>query len=260
MFCWIVADMSVQRFAGLVCKGVLWSHLVVATFFGGSRMAQAQTQQPPIDDPGNGPNRPAEAQPAPILEPAAAPAPEPVPFGHLPAVGGGLSPVETRDYALPSEPEAQIDRRGLVVEVALGVGGLFEEEDGSFGLGYDIAVGGAVNRKLSALFNYSSLTIGLGDGQRATHAIFGGALQLFLGPRIWLKVGAGLGQLSVENNWGFTLDATERTLAGIVGVGIEVYQLSPNFALDLQLRAAGGSYEDAGTIINGAVMLGLNWY
>ncbi|HEY0711205.1 MAG TPA: hypothetical protein VGF45_00905, partial [Polyangia bacterium] len=90
--------------------------------------------------------------------------------------------------------------------------------------------------------------------------VFGGALQYFFAERFWVKAGAGIGQLSLKNSWGLTLDATERAFAALFGLGVEVYQQSPNFALDLQLRTASSFYEEAGTIVNGTVMLGLNWY
>ncbi|HEY0709873.1 MAG TPA: hypothetical protein VGG33_23875, partial [Polyangia bacterium] len=196
------------------------------------------------------PGVPTPADPGPAVPP---PAP-------LPRVGSGLTPVEERVYSMPSEPESTLDRRGFVLEVGMGAGGVFDEEEGFFGIGYDLAAGGAVSRELAGLFSYSTVTIGLGDGDRATHAVFGGALQYFFAQRFWVKAGAGIGQLSTKNTWGLTLDATERAFAAMFGLGVEVYQQSPNFALDLQLRTASAFYEEAGTIMNGTVMLGLNWY
>jgi hypothetical protein len=214
-------------------------------------------QQPYPSQPGY----PPQAPPQPAPEPQPAPAPEPTPPGEdAPPVGSGLYPNGQRYYSMPPEPTPSLDRRGFVFQVGVGMGGVFDQQNGHFGVGYDLAAGGMLTPRAAILFDYSALTFAPDVGERATHAIFGGALQVFLGDQVWTKVGVGLGQLSLANSYGFSLDATERALAGIVGFGVEVYQMQPDFAIDIQLKAAGGHYQEQGWLINGAVMVGFNGY
>jgi hypothetical protein len=221
-------------------------------------------QQPPPGYPqAPPPQQPGYPPPAPPQQPPQQPpAPEEptAPGDELPATGSGLYPNRQRYYSMPPEATPSLDRRGFVFQVAAGMGGVFDEEDGRFGVGYQLAAGGVLNPHLAALFDYSALTFASTDGSRATHAVFGGALQMFLGDAFWLKLGAGIGQLSLQNSYGFSLDATERAFAGIVGLGVEVYQIQPDFAIDIQLRGAGGHYRDLGWLVNGAVMIGFNGY
>jgi hypothetical protein len=213
---------------------------------------QPQQPYPPPQQPQYPPQAPPPAPPSP-------PAPA-IPDDDLPPTGSGLYPTGQRYYSMPAEATPSLDRRGFAFQVGVGMGGVFDEENGRFGVGYDLAAGGVLNPHLVALFDYSALTFATANGGRATHAIFGGALQVFLSDIFWLKAGAGLGQLSLANSYGFSLDATERTFAGIFGLGVEVYQMQPDFAIDLQLRAAGGHYHDQGWLMNTAVMVGFNGY
>jgi hypothetical protein len=216
------------------------------------------------------PPYPAPAQPVPPGYPPQAPAPEAPPppapeapaepDATLPETGYGLYPARGRYYALPPEQEPTLDRRGLVIEVGFAMGGIFEPEDGRFGLGYDLAIGGVLNRYFAFMFDYSTLTYSVGQGDRATHAVFGGMAQFFLGSRTFFKAGAGIAQLSPGNGWGFSLDAAERTFAGMAGFGVEVYQQQPDFAIDVQFRGAGGRYREFGWLFNAAVMMGVNFY
>ncbi len=225
-----------------------------APYPGGPPPGAPTTPPPPAPYPPSGPPPPYPPAPEPSPEPT------PIPTEELPEAGHGLTPTRGRYYSMPPEYQHRLDRRGLAVQIGLGAGGLFDEEDGNFGLGYNIAVGGVLTPSLAVLFEYQSLTFGTGGESRATHAVFGGIFNVFLTDIFWLKVGAGLGQLSLKDNWGFSFNATERAFAGIAGLGVEVYQLQPDFAIDLSLRAGGGKYSQAGWLINGMVMVGINFY
>jgi hypothetical protein len=213
-----------------------------------------QPYPPPGYPPGPPPQAPAPPPQAPPADPGRAPEPE------LPATSSDLYPNGQRYYSMPPEQTPSLDRRGFVFQVAAGMGGVFDENDGRFGVGYDLAAGGVLNPRLAVLFDYNALTFATNNGGRATHAVFGGALQVFLGDIFWLKAGAGIGQLTLDNGYGFSLDATERAFSGIFGIGIEVYQIQPDFAIDVQFRGAGGHYQDQGWLVNGAVMIGFNGY
>jgi hypothetical protein len=221
---------------GLAVLGVL---ILGATLLA----APAAAQQPAYPDPSQPP------QPAPQQPPA-----------NLPEVGRGFYAAPAPTYALPPEPEERVDRRGLVIEVAGGSGGVFDKGDGTFGIGYGLAVGGTLSPHFVAMFDMSSLTFAEAGGARASHAVFGGVLQAFIGSRFWVKAGGGMGQLALDNSFGFALAADERTIAGIAGIGVEVYQLQPDFAIDVQVRVAGGKYSRHGNIFNGAALVGFNWY
>ena len=110
------------------------------------------------------------------------------------------------------------------------------------------------------MFDYSSVTYGVELGNES-HYVLGGVAQLFFSRFLWAKAGLGMGRLSLEDPAsGTRLDATERSLAVLLGFGAEVVQTTAGFALDLQIRFAGSSYEDAGTTTNTALLVGFNFY
>jgi len=89
------------------------------------------------------------------------------------------------------------------------------------------------------------------------HAIATVGAQYWLSPPLWIKAGIGSAQLSVSYE-GET-EAESDTVAGyLIAAGYEILH-SPNFSVDLELRAGSGFYDD-GTIHNAALGVSVNWH
>ena len=96
-------------------------------------------------------------------------------------------------------------------------------------------------------------------------------VQYWLTPQLWLKGGIGAAQLTVSRDDGFDT-AQSDSIDGVAITGAVGYEIlsARNFAIDLQLRATGGSYKDATTNVDGSTSdtsvgttslgLGFNWY
>ena len=92
------------------------------------------------------------------------------------------------------------------------------------------------------MFDYSFVTYAL-DQVTESHTVIGGVAQLFFARFLWAKAGLGIGRLTQDDDFGNRVDQTESSLAVLLGIGAEVVQTTAGFALDLQLRFAGSSYE-----------------
>jgi hypothetical protein len=234
--------------------------------------------QPPPPQPGYPPQQPAPQQPVPYpppQQPAPQPPPQPgyppppqpgyppqpappPPQPSYPPPGYGQYP-SAPNYALPPEPETRLRRRGFAIGVAVGGGNVRFDRGGQNGLALAFDIGATLNQRMALMFDYSSVTYGVPDGNES-HWVLGGVAQLFFARFLWAKAGLGMGRLSLEDLGGTRIDATERSLAVLLGFGAEVVQTAAGFALDLQLRFAGSSYRDAGTTTNTALLVGFNFY
>ena len=154
----------------------------------------------------------------------------------------------------------RVRRNGFTLGLAVGGGSVHFDEEAHMGLALQFGIGGMLNRQVGLLFDYSTVSRQVDSFATESHDIFGGVLQLFLTEFLWVKGGIGLGRLSLSDGWGFEIDRTERSLAGIAGVGVDVIQSPSGFALDLQLRFVGSSYEDVGFTSNTSVLVGFNFY
>lgn len=95
--------------------------------------------------------------------------------------------------------------------------------------------------------------------------------QYWVTPQLWIKGGIGGAALTVTRDDGFqTQDSDSLEGGAIMGaVGYEILS-ARNFALDLQLRATGATYEDSTLELDGttsdtnvgttSLSLGFNWY
>jgi hypothetical protein len=239
---------------------------------------------PPPPQPGYPPQQPAPQQPPPPQPgyppqyPPQQPAPQPTPPGYPPAPPPGYPPGQppgyppsyppsgyppyqtAPQYALPPEPETHLRRRGFAIGVAIGGGGVrFDNGVGQNGLALGLDLGASLSQRLALMFDLTSVSYRVNQGNES-HWIVGGVAQLFFARFLWAKAGLGMGRLSLEDLSGVEVDATERSLAILLGFGAEVVQTAAGFALDLQLRFAGAHYKDAGITTNTSLMVGFNFY
>jgi hypothetical protein len=228
---------------------------------------QPAPQQPPPGYPPQQPQPypPQQPQPYPPQQPQPyppqQPAPQPPPPGYpqYPPQGYGPYP-SAPHYALPPEPETRLRRRGFAIGVAVGGGNVNFDAGGQNGVALAFDIGASLNQRVALMFDYSSVTYGVELGNES-HYVVGGVAQLFFSRFLWAKAGLGMGRLTLEDPLsGTRLDSTERSLAVVLGFGAEVIQTAAGFALDLQLRFAGSSYEVAGTTTNTALLVGFNFY
>jgi hypothetical protein len=156
---------------------------------------------------------------------------------------------------------AEPQRSGFLIGFSLGTGEMqqadCEDCDPLDGVALDIHLGGMITPRLALMFDGSAVSHQLGDGA-LTQAVDTVALQYWVTPRLWIKGGVGVAQMSVSDEDGETVEESETGRGALAAIGYELVQ-SRTFALDLQARVAAGEYSDV-TITNGSVLLGFNWY
>lgn len=84
------------------------------------------------------------------------------------------------------------------------------------------------------------------------------ALQFWPTERVWLKGGVGFGRISLSDNDGNQLFASEYGGGAMGAVGFELLW-SGSFAFDVQVRVAAAKYDDI-TVANAYLLAGANWY
>jgi hypothetical protein len=120
--------------------------------------------------------------------------------------------------------------------------------------------GGMITPRLAILGDVWSM--GQRDGRLSLNqTIVTAAARWWPTSRIWLSGGIGVARASFSYD-ADVVDIMDRsdTVPGYMGaVGLEVIS-SSTFALDLQLRAGTGVYEEDSRIRNAAVSVAANWY
>jgi len=157
---------------------------------------------------------------------------------------------------------SHVDRQGLLIGFSLG-GGSFGLADcdtcESFdGVAADFHIGAMLTQRLGLMWDVSAVSEAT-DDLAVTHAISTAAAQFWVTPRVWIKGGIGVGQLSVSDNNGDVVAESEVGAGVMFAAGVEVLQ-SRNFALDLQLRGSGVTYDENDTVSMASLTLGFNWY
>lgn len=164
-------------------------------------------------------------------------------------------------YQPPPPPGPQRD--GLTLGLGIGGGAISCEEcdDALEGVALEFHIGGMLTPQLALMFDASIIIheIENSNGASIQQYVNVGAVQFWITPRFWLKGGLGLGRLSVTDEEGYAVFESETGGAILAGGGVELYQNS-SFALDLQLRFAAVNYEDAETLTNTSLLIGVNWY
>ena len=95
--------------------------------------------------------------------------------------------------------------------------------------------------------------------------------QYWLTPQLWIKAGIGAAALQVQRDDGFSSSHSDSLEGGAItgAIGYEILS-ARNFAIDLQLRATGATYEDAVDELDGStgdmsvgttsLAVGFNWF
>jgi hypothetical protein len=160
------------------------------------------------------------------------------------------------------------ERAGFLIGIGIGAGSIEvignngENLDQFEGGSFSLQIGGLINPRFGLMLDTWSVVHeddeddGYGDDYTISHNITTIAAQYWLTPRFWIKGGIGRANYSVRSWLGELESEDGPALLG--GLGYEVLH-SRTFALDLQLRVGAGEYEE-GTLQNGALLLGLNWY
>lgn len=176
----------------------------------------------------------------------------------------------------PPEPEPDPSRSGLVFGLGIGGGSLALEGPAEEGrdLGsvfFEVHAGGMLSSRTALLLELWGSDHSLDDcGVDACFEEKGNigqgnaglALQYWATPRFWLKGGLGTSRLSYR-----VLGETRETAKGtavLAAVGYELFHRT-DYALDVQLRLTGASYEEPffekyEKASSGALALSFTWY
>jgi hypothetical protein len=131
-------------------------------------------------------------------------------------------------------------------------------------------IGGMLSNRLGLMLeiqaNYQQLAFDPASQQDSTiqQSLVMIAPQYWILPQLWVKLGIGLARIDViDNVTGFAYAGSNNGLGLLAAGGLELMS-ARRFALELQLRLAGGfySYPDGShdRITSGTIGLGLNWY
>ncbi len=139
----------------------------------------------------------------------------------------------------------------------------------------DAHIGWMLSPRLALLFEAQGVGQTVADTGSVTDTLVQStgmiAAQYWVSPQLWLKAGIGASQLSVTRDDGFSTTESDALDGGAImgAIGYEVMS-SRNFAIDVQARVTGGTYEDAGVAADGttrdsqlgttSVSLGFNWF
>jgi hypothetical protein len=152
-------------------------------------------------------------------------------------------------------------RDGLLLGFALGFGNISSEGCGDIcgsGLGFELHIGGMLNPRLGLMFDGWWTAHAIPNSDATTwHSVYTAALQYFLTDILWLKGGAGVGNIQITDSLGTASEESGFALMGALGV--EVLQ-SNGFALDLQARLGRGFYGVDPDATSLGLLVGFNWY
>lgn len=217
--------------------------------------------------PGYAPPPPAYAYPPQYGYPPPPAYGYPPPQPYYPPPPQPYYPPLQQPYALPppqAPPPRLIRRDGLTFGGALGGGAISATACPSCGGGFatDLHIGVMLHYRVALLADFSWIyrmyEAGNVRGRTVTlnNLLITGAAQAWVLNRLWLRFGVGRGTIH-RTDW-LGADSTASALAFSWGVGLELFQAS-TFALDLQYLGGIGLYQGGGAV-NGAFLVGINWY
>lgn len=101
------------------------------------------------------------------------------------------------------------------------------------------------------------------DELKVSQAIAAATLRAWLSPRLWLQAGVGVARSASEVELGDDsielMSETDYVPAAVAGIGVEVIS-TDHLALDLELKAGTGLYEDDIQVYNVSAGVGVSFY
>ena len=185
-------------------------------------------------------------------------------IGMLTAFGSLSAAYAQYGYPPPPPPRGMY-RSGLVIGGSLGAGAISAQDCGPYCGGSGMIeghIGGMLNPRLALEADLWGTVHSWDDGVftgTTYHGIYTAALQYWATDILWLKGGAGFGQMQLQYDGDTAAFGDESGFAIMAAGGVEVLQ-SSNFALDLQLRFGHGFYTQGGDVNNFGFLVGVNWY
>lgn len=169
-------------------------------------------------------------------------------------------------------PSEDANRRGIMIGIGLNGGHMqYEFPDGNDGgslnnsFGAELHIAYMVSKKLALsadawAMRHNYTTILNTDGS-LTNVLATFGPQYWVLPRLWLRAGFGYARVTRTEEIPIlgTLESESENVPGLaVGVGLEVIA-GPRFAVDVQMRAATGFYEDL-NLSNVGLGVGFTWF
>ncbi len=156
-------------------------------------------------------------------------------------------------------------RQGVIIGGGVGVGHIACDGADCSGVneagGINLQLGGMIAPDMGLLVDAWGMSHRDGDHATFTHAILTGAIRYWLVPRLWLSGGVGV----AEASWHYSSDVVDfqsrsDTVPAVMGaIGLELLS-SPAFAMNLELRAGSGFFENDTRVRNVSLGLGVDWY
>lgn len=164
----------------------------------------------------------------------------------------------------PPPPQTQpstVVRSGFMIGFAAGAGSMVPDCDGcnsENGLATGFSIGGFLQPDLAIMYDASAI-IDFENEFILVNSISALAVQKWIGPKLWIKGGIGLANLSISDGH----NEADSSGFGLMAAGGFDLSQSGNFALDLQLRVGSAFYSENNvdlTLTNVGLLLGVNWY
>jgi hypothetical protein len=229
--------------------------------------------QPGATPPGSVPPDSPERYPDPAPYPEPAPYPQPAPYPE-PAPAPNYSPdYGPRQQPMPPPQNQEKGRHGWNIGFSGALGSMSSNlgelecqgcESTPPAIGAELHFGTMVIPKLALQAEVWFMTRDLDDNGDSSldQQLFMLTAQYWLVPKLWIKAGVGVSNLSVSYFDGFEQvdESLESGTALMAAIGYELLQ-SGRFALDLQLKTGRGLYsEREEEITTNVLALGFNWY
>ena len=188
---------------------------------------------------------------------------------HLVTCLAGFGALALAAAPAVAEPRNGPPRYGTTFGFGLGVGHLAcEDADGNDCGGPGNLPAGGLSVRVGQLIGPGSEVSGelwgmthSEDAGSVSQVILAGQFRGWVVPRLWLQGGLGIARSSSEYNTGVGTIYSESDIvpAAVVGVGTEIVS-DPGFAVDLELKAGAGLYQDNICIFNVSMGVGVSFY
>jgi hypothetical protein len=171
---------------------------------------------------------------------------------------------DDRDPDMQGPPTSDPDRSGLTVALGFGPGELHVVPDSGSeqrveGPAFTLRVGTALSQTsaIEALIDFVD-----GSGTRST--VFGGDIKVYAAPSLYLRVGGGVGMLSLPGSSMTGMSGTDHHFGAtaLAAFGWEWFQLK-HLALFGEFEAAGDRILESNantTIVNAGITVGVTWF